>query len=318
MNKQLNHKDTKTQSFTKTLCALVSLSLRSFTKPAKLLFAFLFFSVIASSQEVRLTFDKQKILLGEQILMKMEATVNEGDNTSFFLMDSLPHFEVLDRSKIDTNVVNGKLQLSQTLLITSWDSGRWMMPTSIIVGTPSKPVYIDVAYTTPWNPKQPYNDIKGIIPVKPSGGTSWWWYVIGSAVLLALFLLFFPELKREKLPERLDASAYKKALLQLEKLQKDGSVSANPKQFYTELINIFRGYLRNGKGIHSFSKTTDDLSVQLKDVKLPSSDYNELVQTLRLSDLAKFAQYRPEAALVNESFNTIRQSITTIQSTHVV
>src|SRR5438067_6122774 len=96
---------------------------------------------------------------------------------------------------------------------------------------------------------------------------------------------------------------------QLEQLQKNKTDDV--KQYYTDLINIFRGYLKGAKGMQSFSKTTDDLSIQLQALKIP--EYNQLVQSLRLSDLVKFAKYQPEANMNAEAFNIIKQSITTIE-----
>ncbi|MDB5208733.1 MAG: hypothetical protein JWR72_3808 [Flavisolibacter sp.] len=284
----------------------------------KLFFAYylLFIAYSLPAQEVRFSFDKKRILLGEQLQMKVETSIERGENPDFFSMDSLPHFEVLDVSKIDTAIVGGKLQLSHTLTITSWDSGRWNLPSLITNGIPSKPVAIDVGYTTPWDPKKPYNDIKGIVPVKQPGRDNWWWYLIGAAVLIALFLLFFPGDKNDKVVSELDSGAYKKAMQALEKLQKDKMASS--KQYYTELITIFRTYLKGAKGIQSFSKTTDDLSIQLQSLKLPAGEYTELLQTLRLSDLVKFAQYNPEERINTTSFNTIKQSITTIEQSHAV
>ncbi|HVF82055.1 MAG TPA: hypothetical protein VM884_08985, partial [Flavisolibacter sp.] len=94
--------------------------------------------------------------------------------------------------------------------------------------------------------------------------------------------------------------------------------SANSKQYYTELVTIFRTYLKGAKGIQSFSKTTDDLNIQLQVLKLPSTAYHELVQTLRLSDLVKFAQYKADTETSAGSLATIKQSITTIEQSHAV
>jgi hypothetical protein len=268
------------------------------------------------AQVINLSYDKQRILLGEQIGVTVKAFVDKGKSLDNFPLDTIPHFEVLLSSKVDTAVVSGTLQLSQTLTITSWDSGRWNVPTVIAGGVPSKPIAIDVAFTSPWNPAQPYHDIKGIVPVKNPGKSTWWWYVIGLAVLIALFLLFFPGDKKEKGELEVDKSAYKKALLQLEKLEKEKPADA--RQYYTELVNIFRAYLKGAKGILSFSKTTDDLSIQLQAQKMPPTDYNQLVQALRLSDLVKFAAYRPDEGMNRTALNTIKQSIMTIENGHAV
>jgi hypothetical protein len=285
--------------------------------PWGLLFILLF-PFFLSAQEARFSFDKQTILLGEPIKMTIEAVIGAGQNSDLFSLDTLPHFEVLDQSRIDTSSQAGGLRLRQVVVITSWDSGSWELPTIIRNGRPLQPVTIEVSYTSPWNPKQPYHDIKGIAPVKNAGRSSWWWYVIGLAVLIALFLLFFPEGKKEKTTSELDSNAYKKAMQALEKLQKEGTASVNVKQYYTELINIFRQYLKGAKGIQSFSKTTDDISIQLQALKMPQEQYNHLVQTLRLSDLVKFAQYKPDGTINTDAFQIIKESINTIEHRNAV
>ena len=282
------------------------------------LFCTLFFGYILSAQEVKFLFDKQKILLGEPLKMTIDAVIGAGQHSDLFSIDTLPHFEVLDQGKIDTSTQGGTLRLKQIVLITSWDSGSWQLPAVIRNGKAEQHVTIEVSYTSPWDPKQPYHDIKGISSVKDPGHSTWWWYLIGLAVLVALFLLFFPEEKKDKTAVQLDSNAYRKAMAALEKLQKEGAASANVKQYYTDLINIFRTYLKSGKGIQSFSKTTDDLSIQLQKLQLQQTDYNNLVQTLRLSDLVKFAQYGPAEQINTDAFQTIKQSITTIEGRNAV
>lgn len=282
-----------------------------------LTFCFLLCTFFLQAQELRLSFDKQKILLGEQIGVKVKAFVAKGGTLEDFPLDTIPHFEVLEISKIDTAIIGDVMQLSQTLLVTSWDSGRWNVPTVILGGNPSKPIAIDVTYTSPWNPDQPYHDIKGIVPVENPGKSTWWWYVIGLAVLVALFLLFFPEGKKDKDGLELDKTAYRKAMQQLDNLEKE-KTTLSAKQYYTELINIFRTYLKGAKGIQSFSKTTDDLSIQLQSQKMPSASYNSLLQTLRLSDLVKFAAFKPDETSNRDAFQIIKQSITTIENGNAV
>jgi hypothetical protein len=279
-------------------------------------FCLLLIAHCLTAQVVNLSYDKQRILLGEQVGVTVKAFVDRGATLASFPIDTLPHLEVLESSGVDTTVVGETLQLSQTLIVTSWDSGRWNIPTVIANGNPTKTVALEVAFTSPWNPNQPYHDIKGIAPVEKPGRSTWWWYLVGLAVLIALFLLFFPKGKGEKKEVELDKKAYRKAMEELARLEKENPADA--KVFYTELVNIFRTYLKGAKGIQSFSKTTDDLSIQLQSQKLPSADYNALVQTLRLSDLAKFAAYRPDNGANQQSLTIIKQSITTIEQAHVV
>lgn len=278
--------------------------------------AFSFLTIYLPAQVVNLTFDKQRVLLGEQIGVTVKAFVEKGATLTGFPIDTLPHLEVLQASKIDTAVIGNTLQLSQNLIVTSWDSGRWNIPTTLVAGVGSKPIALEVAYTSPWNPNQPYHDIKGIIPVENPGKTTWWWYLIGLAVLIALFLLFFPNGKKESKEVELDKNAYRKAMQQLEKLEREKDHDA--KSFHIELINIFRNYLKGAKGIQSFSKTTDDLSIQLQSQKMQAADYNALVQTLRMSDLVKFAAYKPNATMNQDAINILKQSITKLEQANAV
>lgn len=282
------------------------------------LFCLLLIAYCLPAQEVRFSFDKKNILLGEPLTMTIDAVIGAGQNGDLFSIDTMPHFEVLDQGKIDTSMESGGLRLKQIVTITSWDSGTWQLPAVIRNGQAEQPVTIEVSYTSPWDPRQPYHDIKGIAPVEAPGRSTWWWYVIGLAVLIALFLLFFPEGKKDPAAVKLDSNAYRKAMEALEKLQKEGTASANVKQYYTELINIFRTYLKGAKGIQSFSKTTDDLSIQLQSLKMPQADYNNLVQTLRLSDLVKFAQYKPDGQTNTNALTTIKESINTIEGRNAV
>ena len=46
----------------------------------------------------------------------------------FFQLDSLPHFEFLNKQKIDTTNTGTGTVLSQVIRITSFDSGHWVIP----------------------------------------------------------------------------------------------------------------------------------------------------------------------------------------------
>lgn len=277
----------------------------------------LFFYFPGLGQSVSLALEKNRMLLGEPVKLIRQTTVQPGENLQFFYFDTLPHFEVLESFKTDTQQVAGKWQLMQTLYITSWDSGRWNFPLEIVDGKPRQTMKVDVVYTSPWDPGQPYHDIKGITPVEPSPRSPWWWYVIGAVILIALFLLFFPQSKKETV-RQLDIQAYKKAMDQLNQLEKIHYPVDEPKLFYVSLVQVFRNYLKEGKGIQSLSKTTDDLALRLKELPLTQHDLNVLLQTLRLTDLVKFAKYQPGEEENKNALHQIRTSITQIEQQHVV
>lgn len=281
-----------------------------------ILFCFLLpAALLASAQKgiaVSAAVDKSAIVIGEQAHLVLQASFTGTAAPLFFTVDTIPHFEILNRSKIDTQSTAGGVVLQQTLTITSWDSGTWQLAPFALpdaAGGRTKPVTVKVGFSN-FDPDQPYHDVKDILEVKPGTRTTWYWYLIGAVFLLLLFLLMFPG--RKKAPAPVAAApedAYRLAVQRLERLKGE---APDDKLFFTELVNIFRDYLQRRKGIHSFQQTTDDLSRQVAALQL-KGDYGPLVQTLQLSDFVKFAKYAPTASEREAAWETIRHSINVIE-----
>jgi hypothetical protein len=146
--------------------------------------------------------------------------------------------------------------------------------------------------------------------------SSWYWYLIGILILMLLFLLFFPRGKPKKSGEFVsDEGAYKRALKKLDILQK--KPSPDNKVFYTELIQILREYLHKRKNIYSFSKTTEDLSMQIERLNLDTDQYQQLVQVLVLSDFVKYAKYQSTEEERRNSLESIKESIVAIENSNI-
>jgi hypothetical protein len=282
-----------------------------------ILLTLVFFSFFANAQKTTATADKQKILIGVQFHLRLQANFHKKDPLDFFEVDSIPRFEILDRSEIDTSKFEDGIALIQNFTLTSWDSGKIMIPPFVLGKDKTNPLAIDVAYSpSPFDTTQPYHDIHEIIEVKPPKESTWYWYLIGLLVLILLFLLFFPKGKPRPKGEFVsDEGAYKRALKKLDALE--GRKESDTKLFYTELIFIFREYLHKRMNIYSFSKTTEDLSAQIAKLEMNSEQHQHLVQTLLVSDLVKYAKYQASAAEVQHSLDAIREGIVTIESSYV-
>ena len=130
----------------------------------------LFFVLFVSAQSkttVKASIDRSGILIGEPIRLTLEADIPEHEPIRFFQPDSIPHFEFLNIEKIDTSNTGSGTVLSQVIHITSWDSGHWVIPSFQLgenIATDTLPV--DVGFS-PFNPEQPYHDVKEIIEVNP-------------------------------------------------------------------------------------------------------------------------------------------------------
>ena len=257
--------------------------------------------------------NKDKMVIGEPVQLKLEAFFPSGSTPSFFAIDSFLHFEVLQKARVDTQTTGQGVQLSQFITFTSWDSGTWNIPAFALPGNNrmrTQPIKIAVGYS-PMSPDQRYHDVKDILSVPQNTRITWYWYAIGAVLLLLLFWLLFPKKKKSAAPVVNKADIYKETLAQLDALK--SKTGEDGKVYFTSLVAIFRNYLHLQKGLQSHSKTTEDISRQLRTLQLPESDYNTLVQTLQLSDFVKFAKYSPTLEEKEEAVNTIKKSIVTIE-----
>ena len=272
-----------------------------------------FYSSFAQPTSFSVSTDKEKIVIGEPFDLTFKATISKKDTVQWLTIDSLHHFEILNKAKIDTQINNDVYIFEQKITLTSWDSGKWPIPTIIFSKNKKlKPIVIDVSFSS-FNPAQDYHDVKDILEVQKPGKAVWHWYLIGAVLLLLLFFLLFPSKKKKKEEEVLkpDENIYKTSLLRLDKLKEAND--PHPKIYYTELIDIFRDYLYKRKGIQSFSKTTDDLAIQVSDLQQVNNQ-KLLLQALRLSDLVKFARFQPAISEQKESLEIIRESIIDIEN----
>lgn len=270
-----------------------------------------------AAQRVVLKADKQKILIGEQFHLRIQANFYKGEALDFFEVDTIPGFEVIDKSQIDTSRFNEGVALIQNFTLTSWDSGKIQIAPLVLGSYKTRPLAIDVAYSPhPFDTTQPYHDIHDIMEAKRPSESSWYWYLIGVLILMLLFLLFFPRGKPKKSGEFVsDEGAYRKALKKLDALQR--KPTPDNKLFYTELIQILREYLHKRKNVYSFSKTTEDLSLQIEKLNMDKDQYQQLVQTLVLSDFVKYAKYQSTEQERRSSVEAIKESIVEIENSHI-
>lgn len=283
----------------------------------QILFLLSFFAVqlaIAQGEAtIKASVDKKKILIGESIQLTIEANLSPASVKKIIELDSIEHFEFLEKPVIDSIGKNGGQTIRGVFKITSFDSGHWVIPSFVLSqDVRSDTIPIDVMFSD-FDPNQDYHDIKDILEIKPSKNKiEWWWYAAGVALLLGLILLY---LQRKKKPQpvivpKAVISPYEEAMKQLEQLQRD---KPGAKQYHSKLTDIFRLYIFRKKGILSLQKTTDDLIIQLKSLSLTKEQLDKLSQSLRLSDFVKFAKYASSKEDDDNTFNTIKETIMSIE-----
>jgi hypothetical protein len=298
------------------------------SKPIILFAGFLFFIFSVHAQSASATIDRNKILLGEQVTLQLKA---EGINTRmsflqtwFDIPDSISHLVVVKRNDVDTIDAGGVTDYTQTLTITSFDSGKWKFgPLQLILQdrTTGKQTFLQTdsiileVLPVDVSDMQNYHDVKDILDVKVK--PNYWLYVAIALSIIVLVVLIWLIIKSSK-KKKVEAPkpAYKGtpleyALQQIKELQREGlPAKRQVKLFYTRLSDILRNYFKDRLNVHSSYGTSDELmillSVYLQDEKYRTQFY----QLLRLSDAVKFAKYIPS----NEQNETaVQTAIDTLQ-----
>ena len=268
-----------------------------------------------SAATVKATLDKNRILIGEQAILRIEVQIPEKEPIRFVQLDSLEHFEWIGKPQIDTAGNGNGTLLTGVFTITSFDSGHWVIPPFELSGglkTDSFPV--DVVFSD-FDPKAPYHEIKDILEADPEKKKNeWWWYAAAGGFVLILLLLFLFRRKKKPvpvIPEVPTIAPLDEALSALKKLQ---SADLEVKQFHTRLADIFRLYIYRKKGMLSLQETTDELILQVSELGLERAIQDELAQALRLSDFVKFAKFVPAKEENEKALLTIKRSMERIDT----
>jgi hypothetical protein len=271
---------------------------------------------------VRAGVDRQHILIGQPVQLTLEATVPAGTAFSWYPLDSIAHFEVVDKGTIDSVTKPEGMLYRQTVRLTSFDSGRWAIPPlPLVIGNTqylTDSITVDIGFSK-FDPNQDYHDIKDIQDVEnPYAKWIPWIVAVITSVSLALVIWFLRKkkaLKGGQAAPPVILSPYEEAVkwleeLRLQRLPENGQVKA----YYTGLNDILRKFILRKLSIATLAKTNEELIVQLKGLPLSAEQFAQLSEALRISDSVKFAKYLPDEQDNERNFKVIQSSVETLNS----
>lgn len=290
---------------------------------------FAFFLSIAQPV-VKTTVNKNEILIGQQFTINVKANFSGDDYYIKWikLPDSLQHFELIEKSKIDSTFANEKLSvLSQSFTFTSFDSGKWLFPsfyisfspvkddTTINTFTDSLPITVSFSIA---DTSQTLKDIKAIREVEVAD--SLWYWAGGALLLLFLSLVIFWWYRRSRknktvtpLPSKL--SPYEEAMQELEKLKGYSlTVPKEIQQYHIKLIEIFRYYLSRKEKDNYINKTTGEILIAIRSNYINKEILTKSATAIRFSDAVKFAKYVPAETDSDSNKELIKETIRLIES----
>jgi len=269
--------------------------------------------------------DRDSVLIGDWITLKLEAQYPEGIVVHWpLLLDSIQQFEVLEYREADSSVQNNTVTKSQTFTIAAFDTGYFVLePIPLAYQLPASSI-LDTAETEPMlvTVRGVAIDTSGIKPIKPPldapltlrellpyiGGGLVTLLLIG--VLVWYFTRKKPEPVRRVRPKRPphEIALEKLRHLEAEKRWQQGEV----KKYYSEISEILRAYIEFRFDILALESVTPDILRDLQRTDVAPELQAKLKSILALSDMVKFAKFEP---LPNEHKQVLERSFEWVNQT---
>lgn len=283
-------------------------------------------SLWAQKATANATIEPHEILIGQQAIISVQAIAPKGRQIVFPIFnDSIVNgIEVLGMPKPDTLYNHEVMTITQKYVVTSFDSALYHVPfIPVIDGKDTirtndlglkviTPALSEETNTYLEHLKNNPNDsiefsklgVKDIATVQtpPFVWQDYLMYIVLGILVLVLIVgvilaIYFYKKKKAKgyffkpvviKPPHviaLDALNHVKG----EKLWQQG----REKDYYTELTDILRQYIEDRYHVNVFEKTSDEILQIMHNMIETDSSVDSLEQILKLSDLVKFAKYKP-------------------------
>jgi hypothetical protein len=272
-----------------------------------------------TSQTITTSVNKKRILIGEQFIYNISVTIPAGTPVNFYsIPDSMEGFEIVGRDKIDTTGTFNVKTLRQKILFTSFDSGRYTIPSfSIGENLNTDSFQIDVGYAKADSSGIP-RDIKPILDA-PAGKIKWYYFVIALALLALLIFLVYRNLKNRRNKQPLITQTllppFEEAMRSLEKLQLQNIPGDIPvKDFHVQLSKIFRNYFSRKFYPDAKSKTTSDLLILVSGQQVSPLTISKLASALRCNDAVLFAKYLPPSLESHDCLGRMKEIIQDLEN----
>lgn len=258
-----------------------------------------------SQQPVQLRSTSTDILIGDQITVWLEYRQKGQDLKGVnwpLLPDTLPGLMWVEQNPLDTLVQNDSSFLRQKLIITGFDSGRYVLP-ALAFNIKGQNYYTDSlpinVATLEVDTSKAFKPIKSVKDLPMSWRDYWRPVTLVLSLLLLLIGLGYYLYRRWKKggnqkdtvpPEKAHATALRElSILEKKELWQHGQVKA----YYDELSRILRNYLENRFDLNALEKTSDDLLRETRKMKELKAFRKPLRLILQTADLAKFAKANP-------------------------
>lgn len=255
------------------------------------------FTVIAQAGSLSFKTDSTNYLIGEQAVFTLRYEGEENVNWHGFNDTLTNELEIIDLGEIDT-ISKGVYE--QKILLTSWDSGYFIVPPIKIGNHQSAPLLLRYN-TVAIDPQAEFKPIKNQLDTPFIFGeikALVFWISIILAVLTGAFLVarHFIIKNRNKeqpapvIPERpvMEVLWERYNYLADNKIWEKGEEKA----FHVELSLILRKFLEYKHNVKALEETTVNINKQLSAIGIERALRDEVSHILNFSDMVKFAKQK--------------------------
>ena len=283
---------------------------------------------LAIAQQVEQRIDSLQILIGQQTVLHIKATVGKGDKVvlpSFKPQQQItPGVEVVEQSLGDTSYVGDRMEVSRGYTLTSFDERVYAIPALNVKvngknyhGNPLALKVLTVPVDTV-HPNQfyPPKDVQDNPFLWSEWSTLFWLSLLMLIVCGAWLYLRYrlrhnkPIITRIRIVKRVPA--HEKALNEINIIkQQHVENQETQKAYYTHLTNTIREYIVSRFGFNAMEMTSAEIIDRLNangDQKM----IDELKELFQTADLVKFAKYE---TMVNENDANLVNAINFIDQT---
>lgn len=266
------------------------------------------------AQEVptaKATLDTNAIMIGDQIGLHLQVDVPKGYQVFWpVLNDTLaPHIEMIRAEKTDSVLKNNQVQYQRKLVVTSFDSGAFTVPSFVFHIKNKSNGKVDSlttnelelkVYTPVVDTAKAFKEINGPEAIPYTFAEILPWILIVLGVILAIIIIVWYIRKRKKGQSLFSKKPkpklppYEQAIKRLEELRLNKIwQSGRLKEYYTSITDIMREYFTDRYQFDAWEMTSDEILSELKTTNINPQVLEKIKYTLKLSDLVKFAKAQP-------------------------
>ena len=240
----------------------------------------------------KISVDTNIIFVGQQAEIKISNNIKNSEFWPNFNDTLVKGLEIV-QSDFDTL----SEEITQKIIITSWDSGSYYIPPVKFSATSKSNALIINVLLLDIDANSELKDIKGPLDGNIGWSDVWPWLLLTLIILLSIFTYkkyFNKKKKTVVVKKKIQAPAHILALNALKKLENKKLIDKKDiKEYYSSISEIIRRYIENRFNFPALELTTYEILDIIK-ANIKKEESISLKNILEISDLVKFAKKIPD------------------------